>query len=192
MEVSMDKEDLTIGPAVEASTDVVLTDGSSINVKIIVVFKTVAQPVSNIQNVVTAWFNDDGFTQNVTLERFINDSNYVARLSSSLRTLPDAVSASLLGFSVLTPPVKGFAEKSKKVIAILASGETVKLTFGVTWGIAPAPGAVEINAVYELLSSLKFSQLSVIQKLLNDKLRPVGWVYLVLGLEQLSCPCNHG
>ena len=184
---------LTLGPTVEASTDVVLTDGATINIKVRVSFKTTPQPESTIRIAVADWFYGDGSTTSLTLLKLRSNLNFTELLRDKLKGLLDATNASIMGYSVLTPPIPWFEEKSKKVTAILASGETIKLRVASPPGANEPPSVFDISKMYELLSSLKFSQLNSIQKLLNEKLRNPdrGWDYLVLGLEQASCPCTH-
>ncbi len=181
-------------PAIDTGADVVLSDGSSISIKVRVTFNATTQPESVVKTAVTDWVIENNSAHALTLSKLVNDLNYSASLIQKLKGLRDSSSASVVGITVSTPPIEAFAEKSKQVTAILKSGETVRLTFGAPPGPGPAaPGGFEVSKAYELLASLQFSQLSTMAKLLNDKLLPPnnGWQYLVLGLEQLSCPCPH-
>jgi hypothetical protein len=181
-----------IGPMVETATDVVLSDGSSVNIKVRVVFKTAAQAESTVRATVVGWFESALFS-GLTLSQYVHDNQHATSLTKALTGLSDANSASVVGLTLLKPPVSAFEEKSKQVTAILKSGETVRLTFAPPVGPMNAPNSSAMNGAYLLLSTLSFSDLSNIETLLNKKLRPPKeWQYLVLGLEQINCPCPHG
>lgn len=188
------KSDATL-PSVEVltSTGVVLADGASVTIRVRVLFNQTAQPESVIQDTVLSYFLSNGAGMPLTLSNLKNDLNYFQGLTGALKGLADAKNASVIGMAVTSPPVESFEEKSKVVTAILATGETVRLKFGSPSGMPPPPSVFEMKKVYELLSSLKFSDLSSISKLLNQKLHDPnrGWDFLILGLEQLSCPCGH-
>lgn len=180
------------GPAVDTATEAVLKDGATINIAVRVTFKTTVQPEAVVKSVVSDWFLTSGQALGLTLSKFVNDGQYAASLLQSLRAIRDADSAAVAGFSIVTPPIAGFAEKAKSVVAILKSGENVRLTFGPPEGSIPAAGPGDLGKAYELLASLNYNQLGAIQTLLNQKLLPPGngWSYLILSVELVNCCCK--
>jgi hypothetical protein len=191
----MAKKIIATGPTVDANTDVVLFDGATLNVAVRVFFKTTAQPEAIVRIAVSDWFHGDGYSQQLTVSKFVNDSNYSSNLIEKLKRLNDASNASLVSYSLKSAPIAGFEEKSKQLTAVLKSGETVRLIFGAPPGMPAAPSSFEINKAYELLTKLNLSELGVgFQKKLNDNLLPAnnGWGYLILSLEVVNCPCKAG
>lgn len=175
-----------------ASAGVILSDGASVTISVRVLFDTTPGSVSSIQDQILAFFNLDGMGVRATLSNLKNDPNYTMALCEKIKGIKNAKFAAVTGYVVTSPPIESFLDKSKEVTAILASGETIKLKFASPVGMPPPPSTSDVQKVFELLSSLQRSQLGQIQQLINDKLLPPnnGWSFMVLGLEQISCPCG--
>ena len=189
----MTEDSVAAGPAVDANTDVVLSDGATVNVNVRVIFKTTAQPEIVVRMAITSWFRGSGEAQQLTVSKFVNDINHTSKLVSSLKQLNDATNAILVGFTLKSPPIPGFEDKSKQVTAILKSGETVRLTFAAPPGAPAAPDGFAIDKAYNFLIGLSLSDLGTgFQKSLNAKLLPPnhGWGYLIHALEVVNCPCT--
>lgn len=175
------------------STGVILADGASVIIKVRVLFNATPQPESVIQDTISSYFSLDGQGILVTLSKLKNDPNYSMALCEKIKGLLNVKSVAITGMSLTSPPIESFEEKSKEVTAILNTGETIRLKFSAPPGLPPPPSVSEVKKAYELLSRLKFTQLKSISELLNKELSDPnrGWDYIVLGLEQVSCPCGH-
>lgn len=183
-----------LGTIVKTTTDVVLTDGTSLAVTLAVYYKGTPRSEEYTRGAIFGWFYGNGQSGTLTLARLLADSNYVGQFLDTMKANHGADNVDLLGLSVQAPPLDhSFEHKAKKVTAILASGETVRMTFGTPAGrnnVEP-PSAWDVARAFELLSTLRFSDLRNINALLNAKLKEPnqGWDYYVLGLERIGWPC---
>lgn len=170
------------------SAGVVLMDGTGVTITVRVTWINTPTIMINIPGAVFAFFHSDGYGMQTTLLALVSDLNVQQAFSAKLKTNFGASTAEIISMVVTSPPVE---LHSKEVTAILVSGETVRITFGTPSGIPRGPSISEMQKVFELMSTIKFSQLGTLKSLLNNALASPnrGWDFTILGVEQVSCAC---
>jgi len=168
---------------------VVLSDGTGVTITVRVTWTKTPTITVNIPAGIFSFFHTDGYGIQTTLLSLASDLDVKISLSNSLKKAYDANTAEIISLVVTSPPLK---LRSKKVTAILASGETVRITFATPSAIPRGPTTSEIQKVFELMSKLKFSELGSLKSLINSALASPdrSWDFAILSVEQVSCACH--
>ncbi|MEX5582468.1 hypothetical protein [Pseudomonas lurida] len=169
-------------------TGVVLSDGTGVTITVRITWTKTPTITINIPAAIFSFFHTDGYGLQTTLLSLVSDLNVKKALSDTLKLNFSANTAEIISIVVTSPPIE---LRAKQVIAILASGETVRVTFTTPSGIPRAPTTSEIKKVFELMSTINYSQIGSIKSLINAALATPnrGWDFDILGLEQISCAC---
>lgn len=168
---------------------VVLSDGTGVTITVRITWTKTPTIVINIPAAIFSFFHTDGYGIQTTLLSLVSDLDVKKALSDQLKTAFGANTAEIISLVVTSSPVE---LRSKEVTAILASGETVRVTFATPSGIPRGPTISEIQKVFELMSKINFSQLGSLKSLINSALASPdrGWDFAILSVEQVSCACH--
>ncbi|MHC8292485.1 hypothetical protein [Pseudomonas sp. LB3P58] len=171
------------------STGVVLSDGTGVTITVRVTWLNTPTITVNIPGSILAFFHSDKYGIQTTLLALTSDVNVQFAFCSMLKSNFGAKNAEIISIVVTSPPVE---LRAKEVTAILVSGETVRVTFGTPSGIPRGPDTSEIQKVFELMSTIKFSQLGNLKSLINNTLASPDrkWEFTILSVEQISCACH--
>ncbi|MCF7558929.1 hypothetical protein [Pseudomonas petrae] len=174
------------------SASVILSDGANITLAVKVSWKTTPTERFDISDAIVSFFHGNAAGLQATLLSISRDQDQILAFANTIKTNFSASAASIISLEVKSYPRN---LHSSTVTGVLATGETVRVTFATPDAIPRPPTAGEAQKVLDVLLSTKIDQIPLIRSLIIKALETPnsGWEFIVTSVELVvCCSRSHG